>query len=400
MAILLFHIVSLGLLYGVYETSLKKMKWFTLNRILLVSLPILPILLFWISQNSYWGMQVSSFNPVHLEAIVVEKDSLSEGTGVQSPFRISWLLVYMIGCSVMGIYIGLQYYFTIKMIRRISFKEIGESRLWLGFSDKHSSFSFFRYIVLNELDEGIDAIKKHEMKHALARHSTDLMIYNMYKVMFWYNPFVFLLERDVKLNHECEADQFASENNQAEYANSLLNQVFGSNQIQFINQFNNQKSIKMRIKMLKQQSKGSLFRYVSILPILGLVFILGSWNSTNQWSHGISSLNILGDSDSVYDKVEKMPEFPGGMDALIKYMQKEIKYPKEAEKNNIQGKVMIEFIVDKEGQVTHAKVLNGVDENLNNEALRVVEAMPNWTPGEDKGKKVKVKMVLPIIFKL
>ncbi|MCB0479062.1 MAG: TonB family protein [Crocinitomicaceae bacterium] len=400
MAILLFHIVSLGLLYGVYETSLKRMKWYTFNRIILVSLPILPILLFWISQNSYWGMQVSSFNPVQLEAIVVERDSLIEVTGVHSPIQNSWLLVYMIGCSVMGVYIGLQYYFTIKMIRRISFKEIGESRLRLGFSEKYSSFSFFRYIVLNTQNEGMDAIKKHEMKHALAGHSVDLMIYNLYKVMFWYNPFVFLLERDVKLNHECEADQFASGNNQVEYANSLLNQVFGANQIQFINQFNNQKSIKMRIKMLKQQRKGSLFRYVSILPILGLVFILGSWNSTNQWSHGISSLNILGDGDSVYDKVEKMPEFPGGMDALIKYMQKEIKYPKEAEKNNIQGKVMIEFIVDKEGQVTHAKVLNGVDENLNNEALRVVKAMPNWTPGEDKGKKVKVKMVLPIIFKL
>ena len=92
-----------------------------------------------------------------------------------------------------------------------------------------------------------------------------------------------------------------------------------------------------------------------------------------------------------------MPEFKGGMDALIKYMGTNIKYPKETKK---EGVVHVSFIVDEKGNVTNAEVIKKVAPELDKEALRVVKIMPKWTPGKDKGKNVKVKMTLPISFKL
>ncbi|NLJ06297.1 MAG: energy transducer TonB [Sphingobacteriales bacterium] len=98
--------------------------------------------------------------------------------------------------------------------------------------------------------------------------------------------------------------------------------------------------------------------------------------------------------------VEKMPEFPGGEKALSDYLKKEIKYPQSAIKDKIQGLVIVSFIVETDGSVSSVNVLKGVSEELDNEAVRVVKAMPKWTPGYQKGKAVRVMLNLPIRFQL
>ena len=101
-----------------------------------------------------------------------------------------------------------------------------------------------------------------------------------------------------------------------------------------------------------------------------------------------------------FEVVEQMPEYPGGIAASIEYIQKNMRYPEAAEKNGTQGRVTVQFIIDKEGNVTNPKVLRSVDKDLDAEAIRLVGAMPKWKPGMQKGKAVAVKYTLPVVFKL
>lgn len=102
----------------------------------------------------------------------------------------------------------------------------------------------------------------------------------------------------------------------------------------------------------------------------------------------------------VFDVVEEMPQFPGGQVALLDYLAKNIKYPVVAEENGIQGKVIVTFVVERDGSITDVKVVKSVDPSLDKEASRVVKSMPRWQPGKQNGSAVRVKYTVPVQFKL
>ena len=106
------------------------------------------------------------------------------------------------------------------------------------------------------------------------------------------------------------------------------------------------------------------------------------------------------DNSDVFNVVEKMPEFEGGMDGMMSFLQKNIKYPAEAKEKGTEGRVIVQFVVNKDGSITDAKIVKSVSPELDAEALRVVKAMPKWTPGEQRGEKVRVQFTLPVQFKL
>ncbi|MCH5312372.1 MAG: energy transducer TonB [Prevotella sp.] len=102
----------------------------------------------------------------------------------------------------------------------------------------------------------------------------------------------------------------------------------------------------------------------------------------------------------VFDVVEEMPSFPGGQAELMSYLSKNIKYPVVAEENGVQGRVILTFVVERNGSITDIKVVKSVDPSLDKEAIRVVKGMPNWIPGKQNGSSVRVKFTLPVIFRL
>ena len=108
---------------------------------------------------------------------------------------------------------------------------------------------------------------------------------------------------------------------------------------------------------------------------------------------------VPGDDDKVYDIVEQQPQFPGGSSAMAKWLGDNIKYPAEAAKQGIEGRVIVQFVVGSDGTVGDAKVMRGVDPLLDQEALRVINAMPKWTPGKQDGKPVAVKYTIPVTFR-
>lgn len=105
-------------------------------------------------------------------------------------------------------------------------------------------------------------------------------------------------------------------------------------------------------------------------------------------------------AQQIFTVVEEMPEFPGGMNELLKYLAKSIKYPVIAQENGIQGRVICAFVVNRDGSIVDAQVLRGVDPSLDKEALRVINAMPKWKPGKQRGKPVRVKYTVPVTFRL
>jgi TonB family protein len=109
---------------------------------------------------------------------------------------------------------------------------------------------------------------------------------------------------------------------------------------------------------------------------------------------------VTPNDEPAFDVVEEMPQFPGGMQALMEFLSKTIRYPKEAFEANKQGRVIANFVIETDGSISEAKVVKSVDPSLDEEAIRVINAMPNWTPGKQSGKAVRVKYTVPINFRL
>ncbi len=103
---------------------------------------------------------------------------------------------------------------------------------------------------------------------------------------------------------------------------------------------------------------------------------------------------------NVYDVVEQMPEFPGGMPAMIEFLQTNLNYPKDAKKQKVGGRVLVMFVVETDGSMSNVRVAKKIFPSLDAEALRVVKAMPKWNPGKEKGKPVRVNFAIPIVFSL
>ena len=105
-------------------------------------------------------------------------------------------------------------------------------------------------------------------------------------------------------------------------------------------------------------------------------------------------------NQQVFDVVEKMPEYPGGQAALFEYLQKNVKYPADAEKKKVEGRVLVTFVVNTDGSITYIEVVRKTFPSLDAEAVRVISGMPRWKPGEQKGQKVRVKYTVPLTFRL
>ena len=104
--------------------------------------------------------------------------------------------------------------------------------------------------------------------------------------------------------------------------------------------------------------------------------------------------------DKVYDVVEQMPSFPGGPAALLQYLNNNIRYPKVAEANGIQGRVTVQFVVEKDGSISGVKTMKSAEPSLDHEAERIVKSMPKWNPGKSNGSPVRVKYFVPVVFRL
>jgi protein TonB len=132
--------------------------------------------------------------------------------------------------------------------------------------------------------------------------------------------------------------------------------------------------------------------------------IMASTEDNVEWvdidDYDIVTVEPEPEEEEVFMVVEDQPEFPGGTAALLEYLRKNIKYPAICRENNIQGRVLVTFIVNKDGAIVEPEVVKSVNPSLDKEALRVISTMPNWKPGSQRGKPVRVKYTVPVNFRL
>lgn len=288
-------------------------------------------------------------------------------------------------------------------------------------------FSFFRCIFLNPSaysPEELEDIVAHERAHVRQWHWVDMFAVELLCIFCWFNPAVWLLRKALRQNLEFLADRevVASGCNRKGYQYHLLRLSCRSNVLSVIHYFN-VSPLKSRIMMMnkKRTSRMGLLKYALVLPVAGLLVLAANGDAVA----GMTELSGNGDdgvvqaagsrlaegvavADSVrtepetreeaFAVVEEMPQFSGG--SILEYIAGHVRYPKEAMEKNIQGAVYVRFVVTKTGKVTDAEVLRGVSPELDAEALRVVNSMPDWIPARQQGKAVNVLFTTPIHFKL
>ena len=202
----------------------------------------------------------------------------------------------------------------------------------------------------------------------------------------------------VKSNHEFIADKLASAKAD-KYSSVLVAQLLGVNCSVLANNFKSKPLIKKRIMMMKTKKSNhlSVLKYALVIPFVALAIV-----ATTNKKLIAKPINLVAQhtSDKIYDKVDVMPEFKGGTEALMKYLGNNVKYPKEAKENKIEGKVYVAFVIDNNGNIKDVSLAKSANKHLDKEALRVVKIMPKWSPGKKDNKNVSVKTTLPIAFKL
>ena len=321
-----------------------------------------------------------------------------------------------------------------------------------------SPFSWMHYIVMNRSDyeEHNAAILAHERGHIRLRHSWDLLLVDLLTALQWFNPAMWMLRQDLRAIHEYEADgEVLSQGiNARQYQYLLISKASGIGGYSIANGISHS-TLKNRITMMlhKKSERRSLLKLLALIPIVGLALALNARTVTDYVydepqkqqpvkkgkkagtikvngqeikvveqddivtmegevdqdltpdirdtkSVEIPNAMVVEAKEDAFDVVEEMPEFPGGPKALMDYLMENVKYPKTAFDADIQGRVIAQFVVDKEGTVKDAHVVKSVDPALDAEALRVINNMPKWRPGRQNGKVVNVKYTIPVNFNL
>jgi TonB family protein len=311
-------------------------------------------------------------------------------------------------------------------------------------------FSWFRYIVISRDDYNHHRreIITHEQAHILLHHSVDVAFCNLLVILQWFNPAAWLLKRELQNVHEFEADEAVINKgvDATQYQMLLIRKSVGERLFSMANCLNHN-SLKKRITMMtiKKSNPWSRLKYLYVIPVAAIAVVSYASPKAEEVSDKIvresndvtekvvipateyapiSTIEIQDvknqaspqkvsnkkvkekkseeekSEEKIFEVVEQMPAFPGGQNALFDYLCKRIVYPPRAERKGIQGRVMVSFVITKEGKVTDSKVVKSVDPSLDKEALRVINTMPDWIPGYQKGEAVNVKFTVPVAFRL
>ena len=274
----------------------------------------------------------------------------------------------------------------------------------------YSPFSFFRWIFVNPVDKTplqLRQILTHEQTHVTQWHSVDALLSQLFVAAFWFNPIAWLMRVQVRSNLEYLADRsvLCEGMDKKAYQYHLLAVAYRKNVATITNNFN-VLPLKKRIKMMNKQTSNPLARlkYLLFVPLtIALMAMNSSVIRANVQKKVVKTTKTTKKADAsnkVYEVVEQMPTFPGGDAALMKYLAENIKYPVSAQKAKEQGRVVVQFIVEKDGTVTGVKTVRSVTPALDAEAVRVIKAMPKWTPGKQDGQPVRVNYNVPVSFRL
>ena len=470
--------LALIVLFGFYKLMFSGDTFFALRRATLIGMYLVAMLVpglncsYWINKSV--GM-VSMAN--EYAAIVLPAVTVTPGGGGAIGWETTAMTIYtMVACLLL-----LRFFWQLVSIVRLRNKcrttDINGTKVYLLESDE-GPFSFFNWIFINPTKHNrqeTDEIMTHELAHCRQLHSVDILFAELFAIVFWANPFVWLLKREVRLNLEYLADNnvLAGGTDSKKYQYHLLGLAYRKNVATISNNFN-VLPLKKRIKMMnkKRTKRIAKVKYALYIPLAAALLVVSNIETVardianvakampmakesvkqekmvdlsfgNKATVAVESRKNVQSTEAierkdnkmevqvdnrnsemsaqkveettevaneesaekgpkkspkkVYDYIEDMPTFNGN---LNQWLLLNMKYPVEAMNKKEQGKVIVQFIVSENGEVSEPKIIRSVSPALDEEACRIVLAMPKWNPGKLKGKPVAVRYMLPITFRL
>jgi TonB family protein len=426
----------MAVLYTVFWLFLRNDTFFHVNRVYLMLTLLLSVITPLIDFKLFDANSGSTFL-VMLDPILITPGKIEKITsGHLSWFEIA-AVIYFTGVAIFTVRFLIQLIQLAMIIHRNKITRHNGANI--VFVDRgYSPFSFFNLIFIRQeyyVDGKLTPVLEHEKIHINQFHTLDLIIIELVIILQWFNPFSWFLGRSMKSIHEFLADEGVLRQGfrKSEYQTLILNEAMGLQVNNMTNNFNIS-LIKNRINMMTKAPSASwaMIKVLAAIPaFLAVIFFFtaGTLNDLSAQDTQTKTTKTqepttvttekqavtTGDTKStypvkqetqmklepvVYQVVEDMPKYPGGDDAMIKYIVSTIKYPEEAKKNGVMGTVYVQYIVETDGSVTHVSILRGVGSGCDEEALRVVQGMPKWIPGKQNGETVRVQFVLPIKFSL
>jgi len=397
--------IALAIFYLFYLFLLKNQANFKAHRSYLLGAVIFSMALPFISISIEQTSNINSYNEILLSPIVIENNSTANFDGFLSLYSIGWI-IYIGGLLTFAAFFILKHKQLYRLIKS------GKTKNYKGYElvcteSALAPFSFFNRIVVHNSDFSdparLEMIIHHEMIHIKKLHSIDNYLVNLMGIVHWFNPVFWLIKKELKNIHEYEADKetVKKTGNPVFYKNLLFNQAMKVDSLSLVNNFNS--SIKNRLLMLqKKSSVPGMLRGLIFIPLaIAMMFVFASNTHGQTEKTEISKNKKAEKEDPPFVKVENMPSFQGGgINKFRKHIQKNLKYPKKAEKKGLEETLYVKFVVEKNGETSNVEVLKGKHESLKNEVKRVVNKAPDWEPGTQRGEKVRVLFNIPVVFKL
>ena len=434
--------VCLVLFYLFFRLLLSKETFHRFNRMALLGVLFFSLLIPCIEVTTRHQVEVQqAVLSIEQLLLMAELEATPANVGaVQETPTISWvqivLLVYLAGILFL---VCRNIYSLICLFRLVhsgKHEKLEKGVTLVVHNQEIAPFSWMNYIVISrkDLEENGREILIHEMAHIHHRHSVDLLVADICIFFQWFNPGAWLLKQELQNVHEYEADETVINEgvNAKEYQLLLIKKAVGTRLYSMANSFNHSKLKKRITMMLKEKSNPwARLKYLYVLPLAAIAVTAFARPEISEKMEEISAVKVNDLAEIVQEKVlqdtvkvskdekkdalvvtgvkskeeeeivifevvEQMPEYPGGMSALQKYLSEKI--AGSPMKGKAGGRVMVGFTVAETGKIKDVRVLQSDEASLNQEAERIVSEMPDWIPGKQRGRPVPVKYTVPIRF--
>lgn len=397
-------ILYTGLMLLVYMLLLRDKPLHKFNRVYLLSTVLLPIVIPFLKLPENASPSVANMGAIvmRLPEVIISSQSIELAPRIS--VSVILIVIYSVVCLLMLI-TQLYSYLKIRSVISKGKQEVCEGYILLK-NTGYGPSSWGKYIFLPEGDVP-KAIINHERAHIDLHHSRDVILMSILHIVFWPNAFLYFIRKELILLHEFQADEVAGLNNE-EYTHLLLSSVFSTCTLPFTHSFIIH-PIKRRIMMLNNKNKNrgprGLFAVVIAMVIFSGIITVQSCQREKAAPHAVTDIDttwwgpaVAYDNDSIRHAAHKMPEFDGD---LYEFIGSYLRYPKAIQEAGIEGKVIVAFVIDKEGLVSQKQIIESPHDTLSKIVIDMLYKMPAWIPGEDKkGNKVAVWYTLPVTFKL
>ena len=434
--------VCLVLFYLFFRLLLSKETFHRFNRMALLGVLFFSLLIPCIEVTTRHQVEVQqAVLSIEQLLLMAELEATPANVGaVQETSAISWvqivLLVYWAGILFLACRNIYSLICLFRLIHSGKHEKLEKGVTLVVHNQEIAPFSWMNYIVISrkDLEENGREILIHEMAHIHHRHSVDLLVADICIFFQWFNPGAWLLKQELQNVHEYEADETVINEgvNAKEYQLLLIKKAVGTRLYSMANSFNHSKLKKRITMMLKEKSNPwARLKYLYVLPLAAIAVTAFARPEISEKMEEISAVKVNDLAEIVQEKVlqdtvkvskdekkddlvvsgvkskeeeeivifevvEQMPEYPGGMSALQKYLSEKI--AGSPMKGKAGGRVMVGFTVAETGKIKDVRVLQSDEASLNQEAERIVSEMPDWIPGKQRGRPVPVKYTVPIRF--